>query len=81
MRKAYFAESAYFGSDVERSQKHENKVTIVGVGSVGMACAFGILSQVLATSHATCEHMLTVWLLGLVLKDGACRHRPREAHG
>lgn len=28
-----------------------NKVTIVGVGQVGMACAFSILTQVIATSN------------------------------
>jgi len=45
MRRSYFAESAYFGSDANEQKKQENKVTIVGVGAVGMACAFGILSQ------------------------------------
>lgn len=63
MRKAYFAQSDYFGNDEESAQRHENKVTIVGVGAVGMACAFGILSQVLSSPRKSflCGLLLTRW--------------------
>lgn len=42
----------------EPGAKSNNKVTVVGIGQVGMACAFSILTQVSATPNlliVTCK--------------------------